>query len=383
MSENSNMNIIDDNADEDISFLENSKNHILAVFETLEKNKRKEIELQNEKQMLKVENQSKKLELKESQKDNERLLQELEKVKSENQTKNLALNELQVDKENLQKNLQNLQNESDQKDTQMESLKMELIEVKQAIQSFLSGENTIKSIINIVKTSATPEIVPKQSEKVQRAEMSHSNDEEEQISDLLPDQQAVQTPDGQLPTFPQFAVQEQFERVQRVKISYSNEGIDQILDQILSQAVQTPDDQLQTTSEEQHQQPMEVTEHESIIVHPMETLPTQVLSQPVVKTESSCHDENDNTNLQEPEIDLPICNEKDPLEDATTTTMGQRDAEKNSKARNIKKKFKCDDCDASFFGKHALTYHIDKIHIKCDYCEKAFKKKITHAEAHE
>ena len=107
----------------------------------------------------------------------------------------------------------------------------------------------------------------------------------------------------------------------------------------------------------------------------MDTLPTQVLSRPVVKTESSCHDENDNTNLQEPEIDLPICNEKDPLEDATTTTMGQRDAEKNSKARNIKKKFKCDDCDASFFGRQALTYHTDKTHIKCDYCKKAFKKR--------
>ena len=250
MTENSNMNIIVDNPDEDISDLENSKSHILAVFATLEKNKKKEIDLQNEKQMLKVENQSKKLELKESQKDNERLLQELEKVKSENQSKNLALNELQADKENLQKNLQNLQNESDQKDTQMESLKMELIEVKQAIQSFLSGNLTLKSMRNLVKTSATPEIVPKQGEKVQRAKMSLSNDEEEQISDLLPDQQAVQTPDGQLPTFPQFAVQEQFERVQRVQISYSNEGIDQIHDQILSQAVQTPDDQLQTTSEE-------------------------------------------------------------------------------------------------------------------------------------
>ena len=72
---------------------------------------------ENEKQMLKVENQSLKQELKESQKENERLLQELEKVKNENQTKNLALNELHVDKENLQKNLQN---EIDQKDTQMD-----------------------------------------------------------------------------------------------------------------------------------------------------------------------------------------------------------------------------------------------------------------------
>ena len=59
------------------------------------------------------------------------------------------------------------------------------------------------------------------------------------------------------------------------------------------------------SDQEQEQQPMEVTQHESI----METLPTQVLSQPVVETESSFHDENDNTNLLEPEIDLPICNE--------------------------------------------------------------------------
>ena len=131
----------------------------------------------------------------------------------------------------------------------------------------------------------------------------------------MPDQQAVQTPDGKLPTFPQSAVQEQpmevtqFERVQPVQIFYSNEGIEQIHDQIQGQVVQTPDGKLQTTSEEleqeQQQQPMEVTQHESI----METLPTQVLSQPVVETESSFHDENDNTNLLEPEIDLPICNE--------------------------------------------------------------------------
>ena len=72
--------------------------------------------------------------------------------------------------------------------------------------------------------------------------------------------------------------------------------------------------------------------------------------------------------------------EKDPLEDATTTitpvtTMGQTDAEKNSKARNIQKKFKCDKCDASFLAKQALIYHIDKIHIICDYCEKAFNTK--------
>ena len=202
MTENSNMNsqFTTQNSDENISDLVVSKNHILAAFAALEKKEKKEIDLQNEKQILKNENQAKKLELKESQEDNERLLQELEKVKSENQSKDLAFNQLQADKDNLQKNLQNLQNESDQKDTQLESLKMELIEVKKAIQSFLSGENTIKqgllnlekSLSKIVETSDTPEIVPKQGEKVQRAQVSHSNDVEKQVSDPMSDQQAVQ-----------------------------------------------------------------------------------------------------------------------------------------------------------------------------------------------
>ena len=244
MMENPSMNNIDVNSDKDTSNLENLR----ALFATLEKKeKEKQMlkvenqslkqelkESQNEKQMLKVENQSLKQELKESQKDNERLLQELANVKSENQTKNLALNELQADKENLQKNMQNLQNESD---TQIESLKIELVEVKQAIQSFLSAENRIKSLSKMVETSATPEMVPKQSEKVQRAQISHSNDEEEQINDQMSDQQAVQIPDGQL----------------------------------------------QTTSEdqEQQQQPMEVTQHERITAPSMDTFPTQVLSQSV------------------------------------------------------------------------------------------------------
>ena len=210
--ENSNMNIIDVNSDEDISDLENSKSHMLALFATLGK---KETDLKKEKQMLKVE-------LDESQKKNERLLQEIEKVKGEKQT--------------LQKNLEDVQNEKEQKDTQIESLNLELTELKQAVQSFLSGNLTLKSMGNLVKTSTTPEIVPKQGEKIKRAQISHSNDKEEQISDQTPDQQVVQTLDGQLPIFPQSAVQEQpmevtqFERVQRVQISYSNEGIDQIHD---------------------------------------------------------------------------------------------------------------------------------------------------------
>ena len=57
--------------------------------------------------------------------------------------------------------------------------------------------------------SATPEIVPEQCEKVQRAHISYSNDEEEQISDLVPDQQAVQTTDDQMQIIPQSKEQEQ------------------------------------------------------------------------------------------------------------------------------------------------------------------------------
>ena len=155
-------------------------------------------------------------------------------------------------------------------------------------------------------------IVPKQGENVQRAEMSQSNDEEEQFSDQMPDQQAVQTPDGQLPTFPQSEVQEQLMEVtqfERAEISLSNDEEEQVSDLMSDQQA---DSQLKTISEEQEQQqqPIEVTEHENIIAHPMKTFPTQVLSQPVVKKESSCHDENDNTNLQEPEIDIPIFNKK-------------------------------------------------------------------------
>ena len=40
--------------------------------------------------------------------------------------------------------------------------------------------------VDVVKTSAAPKIVPKQSEKVQRVQISYSNDGEEQINDLMP-----------------------------------------------------------------------------------------------------------------------------------------------------------------------------------------------------
>ena len=47
-----------------------------------------------------------------------------------------------------------------------------------------------KSYVKIDEQT-TPEIVPKQIEKVQRGQMALSNDEEEQVSDQMPDQQAV------------------------------------------------------------------------------------------------------------------------------------------------------------------------------------------------
>ena len=80
--------------------------------------------------------------------------------------------------------------------------------------------------VDVVKTSAAPEIVPKQSEKVQRVQISYSNDGEEQINDLMPNQQ----------------------------------------------------------SEEQQHQPMVVTQLKSIIASPTETLSTQVLSQSVLQS---------------------------------------------------------------------------------------------------
>ena len=162
------------------------------------------------------------------------------------QVKEVLLRRFVALKENMQAihaDKENLQNECDQKDTQIESLNLELTEVKQAIQSFLSGNLTLKlkSMSNIVKTSATPEIVPKQSEKVQRAQISHSNDGEEQINELMPDQQAVQTPDSdsQLQIIPQ--------------------------------------------SEEQEQQ-QEVTQLESTIAPPMPTSPNQIPSQSFVES---------------------------------------------------------------------------------------------------
>jgi hypothetical protein len=161
----------------------------------------------------------------ESEKRNEFLKLELGEVRKKNELLKQNMQAINADKENLQNNYEDVQKES-------ESLNLELTELKSA---FLSAENTFKSLSNIVKTSATPKIVPKKSEKVQRAQISPSNDGDEQISDLMPDQQAVQTTDDQLQIIPQ------------------------------------------SEEQEQQQQPMEVTQLENTIS--METLPSQVPSQ--------------------------------------------------------------------------------------------------------
>ena len=362
--ENSNLNINDVNSNEDTNNLENLR----ALFATLEK---REIDSQYEKQILKVENQSKKLELKESQKENEHLLQELEKVQSKNQ--------------NLQKNLEDVQNEKEKKDTEIENLKMELTELKQAIQSFLSGNLTLKSMSNLVKNSATPEIVPKQSEKVQRAEMSHSNDEEEQISDLMPDQQAVQTPDSQLLTFPPSEVQEQkqqpkevtkLERIQHDQISYTDEGIDQILDQIPAQAVQTPDDQLQTSEDQdqqQQQQPMEDTQLETKLEKH-----SGVLCISFDDGSDGYIKEYDNDG-----IDLIPCDEDLATLNVTDTVAITEEVFENISSERL---YSCQYCFKDFRKKSYLKNH-ELIHtsekpFSCGYCSKMFRQK-TSAKVHE
>jgi hypothetical protein len=167
----------------------------------------------------------------ESEKRNEFLKLELGEVRKKNELLEENMQAINADKENLQNNYEDVQKES-------ESLNLELTELKSA---FLSAENTFKSLSNIVKTSATPKIVPKKSEKVQRAQISHSNDGDEEISDLMPDQQAVQTTDDQMQIIPQ------------------------------------------SEEQEQQQQPMEVTQLENTIAPPMPTSPTQVPSQFLVQ----------------------------------------------------------------------------------------------------
>ena len=56
-------------------------------------------------------------------------------------------------------------------------------------------------VSNISQTSATPDFVPQQTEKLQKVQISYSNIGKDQIHD--PDQNAVQTPDGQLQIFSQ------------------------------------------------------------------------------------------------------------------------------------------------------------------------------------
>ena len=261
----------------------------------------------------------------------------------------LELREVRKGKENLQKNYEDVQKECDYKDTKIESLNLEVTELKKIIESaFLSAKNTLKSMSNVVKTSAMPEIVPPQSvtqsspkntcneggepsatteivpeqiEKVQRAQISHSNDGEDQISDHLPDHQADQTPDDQMQIIPQpeeQGQQQQPTEVTQLENTISMETLpSQVPSQFLQsspqntscegslladldtsgtsglqsclaknnseltylQAVQTPDDQFQIIpqSEEQQQQQAEVTQLENTIS--MEILPSQVPSQ--------------------------------------------------------------------------------------------------------
>jgi hypothetical protein len=59
-------------------------------------------------------------------------------------------------------------------------------------------------VSNISQTSATYDFVPQQTEKLQRVQISYSNDGKDQIHDLLlPSQNEVQTPDDQLQILPQ------------------------------------------------------------------------------------------------------------------------------------------------------------------------------------
>ena len=94
---------------------------------------------------------------------------------------------------------------------------------------------------------------------------------------------------------------------------------------------------------------------------------------------SAVHEEkNKNKDLQEPGknegIGFLTESNFDHGSDEIKTTV-QTDAEKTSNTRKIQKKLRCDRCDASFLGKQALIYHIDKTHFNCDYCKKTFKRK--------
>ena len=94
---------------------------------------------------------------------------------------------------------------------------------------------------------------------------------------------------------------------------------------------------------------------------------------------SAVHEEkNKNKDLQEPGknegIDFLTESNFDHGSDEVETIV-QTDAEKTSKTRKIQKKLRCDRCNASFLGKQALIYHIDKAHFNCDYCKKTFKRK--------
>ena len=103
-------------------------------------------------------------------------------------------------------------------------------------------------------------------------------------------------------------------------------------------------------------------------------------------------------NSTEPDVDLPVehfPNETDNQENATDKAffdegnlknesniedsedeveiLGQTGTEKDSKKRNIPKTFKCDECEASFFSKQGLRYHVEEKF--CDGYKPSLKRK--------
>ena len=93
----------------------------------------------------------------------------------------------------------------------------------------------------------------------------------------------------------------------------------------------------------------------------------------------SCHENYSNSHDSEI-IDISECpNGNDNQNVQTSKDMVSKVGKPKTKKdlRNFKKNFKCDVCEASFFGKQGLNYHIDAVHLKtpfrCEYCKKSFK----------
>ena len=246
----------------------------------------------------------------------------------------------------------------------------------------------------------------------------------------MPDQQAVQTTDGQFPTFPQSAVQEQpmevtqLVRFQGVPISDSNEGIEQIHDQIPGHAVQTTDSQLQTTFEEleQQQQPMETLPNQVLSQHDLQSSPkntsiegslSEILVTPGTSgVKSSLATQTPDDQLQatsaEPEqqqqpIEVTQLETKLKIHSGVLYDDGRDDyikednidgvdlipldddfATKKSFEKHVasvheEKKNKCSECDASFSFKMSLIRHVASVHggkkNKCSKCDASFRRK--------